>query len=82
MTEVEIATQNLIDAINNNRNTAGDEIDQVIRNQHRTIQQNFVRSIAMFLDIYRDSDFDMRNEASVKFAKEAIEFNVLEFPYI
>lgn len=37
---------------------------------HRTLQQNFIRSLVGFIDQMKDMPTDLRNEASVKWCQE------------
>ncbi len=40
--------------------------------QHRTLQQDFMRAFASAMTQYAENNFDLRNEASVEFAKRIV----------
>jgi len=72
----------LADALANSLNafnTKGfnEEFARTIRNQHRTLQQNIMRSvlevIKCYADAYKNNLYDLRNEASVKLCHEIVE---------
>lgn len=44
-------------------------LPKILLNEHRTIQQNFWRLIHRTAEEYKEQRFDMRNQASVEFAK-------------
>lgn len=63
-----------------------DKISLALRQEHRSFQQQVVGSIYSVLCDYakhaRINGFDLRNEAAVKFAKDATKGNPYSFPFI
>ena len=53
----------------------------LVENQHRTIQQTFIKNINDFLVDYSEIGYDGRNEASVLYTKKVKELNQV-FPFI
>jgi hypothetical protein len=50
-------------------------ISKAVENQHRTLQQSFMGDVINFIKDYAKTEFcDLRNEASVKFAKEFVKW--------
>lgn len=56
-------------------------LNEVVSKQHRTIQQSFVKNIHDFLVSYSDNSSDLRNEASINFAKSVKKLDC-NFPFI
>lgn len=85
--EVNERAQNAADAIANNLNCMSLDAKQIaaaMMNQHRTLQQAFVRVAVEYLKLLlKTKRFDGRNEAAFKFA-ESIEGQLEKayFPYI
>ena len=52
-----------------------------LQSEHRTLQQNFFRGFVEAMKIYQNSGTDLRNEASVKFAKNVVQEGHY-FPYV
>ena len=81
--DLENAIQVLLD--HSNIMSPSDKLSEVfndlIRKQHRTIQQSFIKSIHDFLVEYSDSSYDLRNETSVLFAKD-VKSQEQYFPFI
>ena len=59
----------------------GEILNGLVSGEHRTIQQSFVKEIHNFLVEYSESNYDLRNEESVKFAK-SVKDNSFHFPFI
>ena len=83
MTELEKAVKLIID--NCNSMNPKEDLRQILLYEmiknHRTIQQLFMKQINNFLVEYSETSFDLRNEASVKFAKDVKEIEAY-FPYV
>lgn len=48
-----------------------------MRETHRTLQQNFIRSLVLFFQKMKDMPTDLRNEASVEWCKKVSEIEAL-----
>ena len=59
----------------------GETLADHLQSEHRTLQQSFFRELYKALEIYQDSHYDLRNEASVKFAKAVIQQDHY-FPFV
>lgn len=58
-----------------------DALFDLMLSTHRTLQQNFIKSLAAFIDKMKDMDTDLRNEAAVKWCKEVSKVERC-FPFI
>ena len=56
-------------------------LDKIISKEHRTIQQSVMRELHEFICNYRHTAFDLRNQASVEFAKKVKDLNA-DFPLV
>ena len=59
----------------------GETLADHLQSEHRTLQQSFFRELYKALEIYQHSSYDLRNEASVKFAKKVMEEGEY-FPFV
>ena len=59
----------------------GETLADHLQSEHRTLQQNFFRGFVEAMKIYQNSGTDLRNEASVKFAKNVVQEGHY-FPYV
>ena len=96
MTEYEtkshLKVQDAIDTImrelnGGNRNVVADAIYQTVTDEHRTLQQLFWNVMLLAQIRYADNPNDLRNEASVNWAKRVKEMAIrlnfdMGFPYI
>ena len=57
------------------------QLHQLISQQHKTLQQSFIRIMYQFFLKYSANRYDPRNEGSVKFAEEISKMEVF-LPYI
>ena len=56
-------------------------ITEALQSEHRTLQQSFFRVFAESMKEYANTGTDLRNEASVNFAKEVNKIDY-HFPFI
>ena len=81
--QMEKKSEEVIDAIFHSLNTLGSEKETIqslvdaTKRQHRTLQQAFMRFVVALLkdmdERYKSGQYDLRNEASVKLAREIVE---------
>ena len=72
-----------LNIITGSSNLVAYSMDDVMHSTHRTLQQQFVKTVYEFLCLYADNEyFDARNEAAVKFAKRIKEMEDVYFPFI
>ena len=71
----EIATDELIRVLNvlGGEDEIADTVARVLMGSHRTLQQSFVRAFYEVMKDYSASGTDLRNQASVDFAKKITE---------
>ena len=65
----------------NMRVPLSDALNTLVSNEHRTIQQTFIKNINDFLVDYSENGYDGRNESSVLYAKKVKELEWV-FPFI
>jgi len=82
-TEIENALKVLLNHSNvmSPNDNLSDVLTDLMKSEHRTIQQSFVKEIHDFLVKYSNFRYDLRNEASAKFARDVKELNA-GFPFI
>jgi len=83
MTDLENAISVLLKHSNimNPKEDLSEVLNSMVKKDHRTIQQSFIKSIHDFLVEYSDSPYDLRNETSVLFAKD-VKSQEQYFPFI
>ena len=77
------AMQTLIDTTNcmcSEREMVDGMLEALV-GSHRTLQQSFFRIFVKMAEQYADANFDLRNEASVEFAKQIKEIDP-HFPFV
>lgn len=77
------AAQELISQCSFKKSKNADEIFRALKNEHRTNQATFIRTIASVLEQYAEMNGDLRNEAAIQYAKNASKANEDQaIPYI
>lgn len=68
----------------NNMGFKGPKVAKELSYQHRTLQQNMMRFCGEYIRIMAVTDYDLRNQATVQFAKATLEQNEdkMYFPVI
>jgi len=81
--QAEKAMRDLLDASNvmGTSDDVAQAISNVLLKEHRTLQQAFFRSFKQAMDAYSKGGSDLRNEASVRLAKEIHNSNVV-LPFV
>jgi hypothetical protein len=69
--EIKEAMETLMNGVNSfDSDSIASIMHDVVKSNHRTLQQSFVRNLQIFLDYHSRTEYtDLRNEASVEFAK-------------
>ena len=73
--ELEDAMKVIMRGVNGKEIEVAEVMAEVVMSDHRTLQQNFCKSLQRFVDTYSSATHDLRNEASVEWAKEAVKAN-------
>lgn len=63
---------------NNMNDSAKKEAIEKMMRDHRTLQQNMMRFCMEFIEAMSNQQYDLRNEASVKLAKEIMEIDSVD----
>lgn len=85
--EIKKLTDEIFRAMNTDDRGFTETMKEKLSREHRTLQQNYVRSAANILIAYCDDDSgsDLRNEASKAFAckvKDLIHRDNISFPFV
>lgn len=74
--EMKEGLEHLFNALNNfSHKEKAEEFFKGLINEHRTLQQNFWRSIAKVIQLYSETKFfDLRNEDSIEWCKKVNQF--------
>lgn len=75
MSRIEELTEELISITGYNNSKHAERIFEVLKNEHRTHQASFIRTISQLLKLYAEESGDLRNRAAIDYAKNATEAN-------
>jgi hypothetical protein len=76
------ATMLLIEASTiTNQAEAAEGIALALRKSHRTVQQNFFRTLVAALPAYLEDGFDLRNEACASLCQKVLDLDI-HMPYV